>query len=307
MNDARFHPTTILAAVAEGTLSDHAVAASVDLCDRLGARLELIHAVQIPPLLGARFDRAKVAAISAERVGRSREELLAHLARVHPGATVDAKPLGELLHVVAGPPAKVVLDRLRELEAGLLVLGESGKTKSVDFGGVAAALLGKAPCPIWMQVTRPGRIEHILAPVDLSEHSLAALSAAVDVAERYGAEVTALHCFAAADYAFVAIPEGRGYAGMPAIHEIRDTRREHFEEQMASFEWRGVPHHNAFGDEDPVHGILGRQEEHDLVVLGTHGRTGLTAAVLGGVAYRVMRSAYRPVLAIRQPDRPWLL
>jgi nucleotide-binding universal stress UspA family protein len=296
-----------LTAVAEGTLSDHAVAASVDLCNRLGARLELVHAVAMPPLLGARFDRAKVAAISAERVSRSRTELLAHFERVHPGTTVDAKPLGEILHVVAGPPAKVVLDRLRELEADLLVLGESGKAKSMDFGGVATALLGKAPCPIWMQTTRPGRIERVLAPVDLSEHSLAALSAAVDLAERCGAEVTALHCFAAADYVFAAMPDGGGYVGMPAIHEIRDTRREHFEEQMASFDWRGVPHRNAFGEEEPVHGILRRQEEYDLVVLGTHGRTGLTAAVLGGVAYRVMRSAYRPVLAIRQPDRSWLV
>ena len=307
MKHARFSPNTILTAVAEGTFSDHAVAASVDLCNRLGARLELVHAVEIPPLLGARFDRAKVAAISAERVSRSREELLAHLARIHPGTTVDTKPLGELLNVVAGPPAKVVLERLRELKADLLVLGESGKRKNMDFGGVAAVLLGKAPCPIWMQTTLPGRIEHVLAPVDLAEHSLAALSAAVDLAERCGAEVTALHCFAAADYNFAAMPDGGGYIGMPAIHEIRDMRRGHFEEQMASFEWRGVPHRNAFGDEDPVRGVLRRQEEHDLIVMGTHGRTGLTAAVLGGVAYRVMRSAYRPVLAIRQPDRPWLL
>ena len=40
--------------------------------------------------------------------------------------------------------------------------------------------------------------------------------------------------------------------------------------------------------------------QHGLVLMGTHG-------VLGGVAYRVMRAAHRPVLAIRQPDRPWLL
>jgi nucleotide-binding universal stress UspA family protein len=200
-----------------------------------------------------------------------------------------------------------VLDRLRDLKADLLVIGESGRSKNMDFGGVATALLGKAPCPIWMQTTRFGSIEHVLAPVDLSEHSLAALSVAVDVAELYGAQVTALHCFAAADHAIAVTPDGGGYVGMPAIQEIRDARREHFEEQMANFEWRGIEHRNAFAEEDPVRGILRRQEEHDLLVMGTHGRTGLTAALLGGVAYRVMRSAHRPVLAVRQPDRSWLL
>jgi nucleotide-binding universal stress UspA family protein len=307
MAHAHFRPSTVLTAVAEGTLSDHAIRAAVELCNRFGASLELLHAVPIPPLLGRRFDGSKVAASSAKRVGQSRDELLAHLARVHSGAKVGDKPLGELLHVAPGPPAKVVLDRVRERGADLLVLGDSGKAKNMDFGGVAAALLAKAPCPIWMQVAPPGRIEHILAPVDLSEHSLAALAVAVDLAEEYGAEVTALHCFTVQDYAYVAMPYGDGYVGLPGMQEIRDGRQEHFAEQMEAFAWRGVAHRTVFGEEEAARGILRRQEEHDLIVIGTHGRTGLTAALLGGVAYRVMRSAHRPVLAIRQPDRPWLL
>jgi nucleotide-binding universal stress UspA family protein len=304
---ARFHPETILTAVAEGTLSDHAVGMAVELCQRLGARLELIHAVALPPLLGTHFDRAQMAAMSAERVGQARAELLAHLERVHPGAAVAKQPLGELLHVAAGAPAKVVLDRARELEADLLVLGDSGKAKNMDFGGVAKALLGKAPCPIWMQVTPPVPIRHVLAPVDLSDHSLAALAVAVDLAETFGAEVTALHCFTPQEYAFPAMPYGEAYVGMPAIEEIREMRRVHFAEKTESFAWRGVPHRTVFGEDEASRCILRRQEEYDLIVIGTHGRTGLTAALLGGVAYRVMRSAHRPVLAIRQPDRPWLL
>jgi nucleotide-binding universal stress UspA family protein len=304
---ARFQPETILTAVAEGSLSDHAVGISVELCRRLGARLELIHAVALPPLLGTHFDRAQLAAISAERVGQARAELLAQLERAHPGAAVAEQPIGELLHVATGPPAKVVLDRAHDLAADLLVLGDSGKAKHMDFGGVAKALLGKAPCPIWMQVTPPAPIHRILAPVDLSEHSLAALAVAVDLAEVFGAEVTALHCFSAQDYAFPAMPYGDAIVGMPALQEIRDMRRAHFAEKLESTEWRGVPHVTVFGEDEPARGILRRQEEHDLIVIGTHGRTGLTAALLGGVAYHVMRSAHRPVLAIRQPDRPWLL
>lgn len=311
MERTRFAPRRILAAVSEGTLSDHALDTSVDLANRLGASLELLHAVPVPSLLTTRFDSAQVAAMNAERVGLARDSLLAHLARVHPDAQVAGTPIGELVHVAPGLPSKVVLDRAQEVEADLLVIGDSGKAKNLDFGGVARALLSKAPCPVWMQTTPPRPIEHVLAPVDLSEHSLEALAAAVDLARSLDAGVTALHCFAIEDYAYMAIPYGSaaggGFAGMPSVRELVEQRREQFEEQMESFDWRGVEHTTRFAEEDPARGILRNQEEHDLVVMGTHGRTGLAAALLGGVAYRVMRSASKPVLAIRQPERPWLL
>jgi len=307
MESRRFSPGTILTGISGGSLSDHAVTVSVDLANRLGASLELLHAVPVPTLLGTRFDSSQVAAMTAEHVGLARERILAHLAQNHPGATVAGTPLGELVHVASGPPPKVVLDRARTAGADLLVLGESGKSKNMDFGGVARALLSKSPCPIWVQSSRPTPVEHVLAPVDLSEHSMEALSAAVDLAGKLGAEVTALHCFAVQDYAYTAIPYGAGYAGMPSVQGILESRREHFLEQMDAFDWRGVKHRTVFADDEASRGILRRQEEHDLIVMGTHGRTGLAATLLGGVAYRVLRAAYRPVLAIRQPERSWLL
>jgi nucleotide-binding universal stress UspA family protein len=203
----------------------------------------------------------------------------------------------------------VVLERARELEADLLVIGDSGKSKNLDFGGVARALLSRSPCPLWMQTTPPGKLERILAPVDMSDHSLQALRAAVDLAHALSAEVTALHCFAVEDYAYMAVPYGGAgsMVGVPAVAELVDGRRKHFHEQLEAFDWRGVTHEARFVEDDPARAILKAQEAHDLVVMGTHGRTGFSAALLGGVAYRVMRSIHRPVLAIRHHERSWLL
>ena len=282
------------------------MAVSADLAERTGAELELLHVVPVPGLLGVRFDQASVAAMNAERVGRARDTLLAHQARLWPDEKVNGKPLAERVHVIAGQPHRAVLERAKEIKADLVVLGESGKSRNLDFGGVARTLLSHAKCPIWMQAAPPRKIEHILAPVDLSEHSFAALSAAVDLATVYKAEVTALHCFDLQNYAYMSVP----YAGsvrVPQIEEIREGRREGFEAQMADFNWRGVRHRDVFADDDPARGILRRQEAHDVIVMGTHGRTGLSASLLGGVAYKVMRSSYRAVLAIRQPERSWLL
>jgi nucleotide-binding universal stress UspA family protein len=305
--DAEFDVGGILACVSEGAQSDHAVSVAVDLAEKLDARLELVHAVQVPDLLATRFDTSQIAAMNAERVAESRKDILAHFAEAHAGRTVGGTGLEELLHVVPGNPSKLLVDRAEQDDVDLLVIGDSGKHKNLDFGGVGRALLSHAPCPLWLQVAPPAPIESVLVPVDLSEHSFAALRTAVDLAGRLKARVAAIHCFTVNEYAYVGVPYGAGYASTWSPGDIRDDVRGDFEKRLEAFEWGDVEHETIFAEDVPAAGILARQDDFDLIVMGTHGRTGLAAALLGGVAYRVLRTSKTPVLAIRQPDRPWLL
>lgn len=307
LNEAGFAPRSILACVSEGTFSDHAIHAAADLANVFGAKLELVHAVQQPNLLTTKFDSGQVAEMQAEQVDRARKTITAHLSHSQHGRDVNGKPLEELLHVASGPPAKMVLDRAAEVGADLLVLGESGKRRQLDFGGTARALLGKAECPVLLQPAAPRPIKSILAPVDLSKHSLASLASAISLAKKVGAKVTALNCFTAREYSYGGLPYGVGYAGVPAMDDVRDAAREHFEQVMGEVDWQGVEHETLFAEEDPAAGVLARQDAYDLIVMGTHGRTGLSAALLGGVAYYVLRSCHTPVLAIRSSKRAWLL
>ena len=48
---------------------------------------------------------------------------------------------------------------------------------------------------------------------------------------------------------------------------------------------------------------VARDESYDLIVMGTHGRAGISHALLGSVAERVVRKAHCPVLTIRHPDQ----
>ena len=57
-----------------------------------------------------------------------------------------------------------------------------------------------------------------------------------------------------------------------------------------------------FAEGRSVPTILESQDSIDLIVMGSHGRTGLNAAVLGNTAYSVLRKAEVPVLAIRRPE-----
>lgn len=297
----------ILACVAEGSHSDHALRAAVDLAGRFNSELELLHAVPVPDLLGTRFAPSQIEAMNAARCSEARRVVLAHWAHEHPGVQLGDAPLEEFLNVLPGVPAKVILDRAEETSCDLIFLGDNGKRKNLDFGGVARALFGKSSCPVWLQVSRPRPIERLLAPIDLSEHSLAALGTAVGLAEKLGAHVTALHAHAILEPAYAAGPFGAHDVALAPDEHARADAREQFEATLRDFDWRGVSHDSAFVDESAVAAILGRQHQIDLIVMGTHGRTGLAAAVLGGVAYQVLRTASTPVLAIRQPKRPWLL
>lgn len=53
----------------------------------------------------------------------------------------------------------------------------------------------------------------------------------------------------------------------------------------------------------PVQTILAAAPHFDLIVMGTHGRTGLPHVIMGSVAESVVRASPRPVLTVRQPDR----
>jgi nucleotide-binding universal stress UspA family protein len=306
-NEPRFRPRMILGGVAEGSHSDHAVHAAADLAQSYEARLELVHVVPPHPTLGVSYGSADAAAMNAEAVARARDIVGAHLSHTQHGVQVGGTPVEDLLHVRPGHPAQVVLERAAEVEADLLVLGESGRKKQLDFGGVARGLLAKASCPIWIQTQRPQPIERVLAPVDLSEHSMQALAAALDLAAHMDARVTALNCFTVREYAYIGIPYGQVGDTTPSIESVRTVAREHFDAAMANVDWRGVEHDAVFAEEDPAHAVLARQGEHDLIVLGTHGRTGLAATLIGSVAYHVLRTAHTPVLAIRMDARPWLV
>jgi nucleotide-binding universal stress UspA family protein len=61
-----------------------------------------------------------------------------------------------------------------------------------------------------------------------------------------------------------------------------------------------------FREGDSVDVILEEARPTDLIVVGSHGRTGLSHSVLGSVAYSVLKRADEPVLAVRDPARRFL-
>ncbi|HVK14017.1 MAG TPA: universal stress protein [Gemmataceae bacterium] len=136
----------------------------------------------------------------------------------------------------------------------------------------------------------------ILCPTDFSSAAAVAFDLACGLARDYGAGVTVLHVARPpVSLAEVAASERPGFrASLHArLHEIRPTES-------------AVTVTHMLTEGDPAENILetARGLPCDLIVMGTHGRSGLGRLVLGSVAEDVLRAAPCPVLTVRAPLPP---
>lgn len=289
----------LLVCVAGGSDSDHAIRAAARLAEATNAGIDLLHVVE--PLVAAsgRFLSVTGGDLTATHAENVETRLRAHLAREHAGLKVGGESIAQRLEVVVGAPSRVVLERSKDYD--VVFLGESGRRRQLDFGGLARSLFAHCEAPLWVQVDPPRKFDRILAPIDLSPKSMEVLHHAVTLAKGLGARVTALHCFVPPEM----FPAGDGMAtaGGPTytIDSLREAEHEHFESTMRAFDWRGVEHDLEFAQDDAARRILAAADRYDLVVLGTHGHSALLAAVLGSVAWRVLRMAHTGVLLVRTP------
>jgi nucleotide-binding universal stress UspA family protein len=141
--------------------------------------------------------------------------------------------------------------------------------------------------------------KRILCPIDFSDASRAALEAAAEVAKRYGAKVALFHAYPVPGYTF---PDGSFVASSKMLDELSEQAQRHLEEWKAIAEGLGIAQveiATAIGE--PAHEILAfaKAQKADLLVLGTHGRTGIQHALMGSVAERVVRRSTCPVLTVR--------
>lgn len=282
-----------------------AVHASLWLAQALAAEIELVHAFPPRPILWGKAADMPEWTAGSEAAGRAlRESLRSIVASAPPELALRANADALRFHVTSGPPAQVILDRARVAHADLIVVGPHARHGMIDLGGTARAVLAHASSGVWIQPA-PARVaKSILVAVDGSAASLHALARACALAQRLGARVTALHAFAP--------PEFGSAAGGPAptnyvVEHVARSERDEFEAAMRAFDWRGAAHDVRFEQGEPAETVLRSQDAHDLIVMGTHGRTGLAAALLGSVTSAVLRGARIPVLALREPRQTFLL
>jgi len=136
------------------------------------------------------------------------------------------------------------------------------------------------------------RIRKILYPTDFSSHSNQAYFHAVALAESHGANLSIL---------FVHSPSFRSRDASGKGVADRDYWREQLE-QIRPVDAR-IPVRHILLEGDPASQIVQYAEEAgiDLIVMGTHGRSGLERLLMGSVAEKVLRDAPCSVLVVKLP------
>jgi nucleotide-binding universal stress UspA family protein len=151
-------------------------------------------------------------------------------------------------------------------------------------------------------------IERILLPTDFSEHSKHAAQYACTLADKFQAEIHLIHVL----QDLVAMVPEAGLAFPPPGDYLQDLRVS-AEKALVDFlpsDWRaGITVQRALRDGIPFVEIVRYAKENhaDLIVMGTHGRSGLAHVLLGSSAEKVVRKASCPVLTVRPPNHEFQL
>ena len=268
------------------------------------APVEIFHVLELYPGLDPEYP------INQVYVDQLRRETDAQLAGAE--RRFQDKRLKATGRYVLGVPSVQICAAAAESHADLIVLGTRGKTglEHLLLGSTAERVVIKAPCPVLtvcLSGSRTGDassaptsagFHHILAPVDFSDCSLNALEYAVQVAKQLKATVTILHVLEPVSYGL----------DLTLIHTSeRERTRAHIEAELdrlvQAITLEGVTVHRAIRGGTQADSLLHFIEENrcDLVVMGTHGRRGLSHLVNGSVAEAVLRRAPCPVLTVKSP------
>lgn len=145
------------------------------------------------------------------------------------------------------------------------------------------------------------KIRKLLCPIDFSPASREALEEAVDLARQHQAELTVVHVLAPVP---VGVPEA--LIDPSYVQRLYDDVAGELAVWKQQAETMGAPAVKARRlDGTPWDAVVetARAEGHDLIVMSTHGRTGLSHALIGSVAETVVRHAPCSVLVVRPKVR----
>jgi nucleotide-binding universal stress UspA family protein len=202
-----------------------------------------------------------------------------------------------------------IIRRAEAWAADLVVVGSQGHggLSSLVLGSVAERVVRYAPCPVL--IVRPDRERSteaaacVLVATDLSDPSLPAVAAGAKEARRLSARLVVAHSLDLTESSWRAALGGL-FGSTPVVppaevqSEMRDALLITLQQSLTELDAVGEV---TVLDGSPATAVVGYASAigADLLVIGTHGRTGLARVALGSVADRIVRTADCSVLAVR--------
>jgi nucleotide-binding universal stress UspA family protein len=279
--------------------SDLALRSAATLARSFGAAIDVVTVVEPAPLYRRVLTpgQSRLASVD-DLVARCRDRLedATRVAGLE-GLTVNR-------HVRVGRPFAELVVGCREVQAELLAVGTRGgsqKERAV-LGSTVERVLRKAPVPVLVVKKELSPSPSlVLSPTDFSSAARPAVVEAAALARRWGARLVLLHAVEPIAETYVWPVESGTVALYLAEPEELDPEWEAF---VAPLDLSGIA-----WERKTIRGYATQtitenaaQLGADLIVMGTHGRSGLAHVLLGSVAERVAREASCSILTVRPQE-----
>lgn len=270
------------------------------------ATLSVLSVLEFPPGMNPEYP------VNRLYLGELMKQAAKELVELKNRAT--ARGISVQTRMATGIPSEEALAAAGAEETELIVVGTRGKTglEHVVLGSTAERIIRSAPCPVLAvrgEVPLAGEpaggpqdlsvtLQRMLVPIDFSDCSLEALEYAVVVARRAKASVRLLHVLEPVSY-------GLDFTLLHVAkrEEMRERVTARLSDLVTALESGQVTADYEVRGGLPSDSILeaARGYPADLIVMGTHGRRGLSHTFWGSVAESVLRKSDCPVLTVRSP------
>ena len=303
--------STLIVPLDGSQLAERAVPYAIRLAQASRARLVLTQAV---------FASPSATPGSADREAGQLEtsaEARAYLAQMAESMSGQVGPVE--ITVPCGRPAEKILEAIVEYQADGVVMTTHGRTgfDHLLHGSVTEAVLARSNVPVFVVYARPGQAAappfspsnaRLLVPQNASEFDAPALQAAVEMLGPQG-EIVLEMVVAPPEHVVV---DSTGRHVLSYLDQQEEARMRVARDYLAGVAepLRNGPMQISVKIDvrlgDPASGIAmaALDTQADLIVMGTHGRTGVQRAMLGSVAGTVLRTASTPVVLVRPSIAP---
>ncbi len=199
----------------------------------------------------------------------------------------------------AGKPYEEIVKASVKYNIDLIIIGNSNKVKKLILGSTAERVVRYSPKPVWVCKDRTCHtIKNILVPIDFSIFSEEAMKWGIYLSKIFDAKLTLLH---------IVKPIIRSPTYIKLLKEKKLSLREiaHLEMDkfLMKFDLTDLRYTTKILMGEPHKKIaqVAKKENSQLIIMGTHGRSGLSYLILGSVTERVLENACCDILAVKPP------
>ena len=283
--------------------AEQALAQAVFLAEKYGAEIHVLHVITIfedqPSVVSNEIAETKEMVRKLEDIA---EKQLNKLLDSH--SSNDIKIITEIKRGLSAAPA--ILEYVSDKQTDLIVMGTHGRRGlgHLLLGSAAEEVVRLAPCPVFtireLKEPKPAmQVNNILVPIDFSNHSEKALAYASEIAQSYNAQLQLLHIIEETMHpAFSVTGKSSIFDLVPGI---KDDSRKRAEKILKEFVSDKVKSKVFIQGGRAANDIIkfAKENSTDLIVIATHGLTGLEHMLLGSVTEKVVRMAHCPVFTVK--------